>query len=131
MNKNFKKRDTIIKNNCLKIDSDYKFGIKRFRCLSLNGLEQLIDNQFIELDEQHNSAPTIKELYEIGKKFAQAGYKLQYSGYVVSINRDDYRTSIDEINSDFDNITNDELLKIINNLSKNADEVSNERIWWD
>ena len=131
MNKDFEKRDKIIQDNCLKIDTEYLGGIRRFDCLSLSGLEQLIENQFIDLEEQQNSAPTIRKLYEIGKKFANLGYELKYSGYVVSIDRSDYRTSIDEINGDFDNISDNELLGIIDNLSYTADEVLNDRIWWD
>jgi len=124
-------RDEIISKYSNKFEDIYLGGIKRFSKLSLDGLKILIEEGYVDIDDRQNYSPTIDKLVELGKKFQQNDLKLLYSGYAVSIDRDDYRVSIDTIYGDFENITDEELKQEIENLSKTADEVSNDRIWWD
>lgn len=131
LNKDVIKRDEIISKYSSKFEDIYLGGIKRFSKLSLDGLKILIEEGYVDIDDRQNYSPTIDKLVELGKKFQQNDMKLLYSGYAVSVDRDDYRVSIDAIYGDFENITDLELKQEIENLSKTADEVSNDRIWWD
>ena len=62
LNKDVKKRDEIIFGNYDR--KSYVGGVRRFEGLSLEKLKQLVDLKFIDLEEYHNSSPTVREFIE-------------------------------------------------------------------
>ena len=91
-NKDIKKRDTIIfgeYNPRL-----YGGGIRCFYDLSINQLKELIENNFIDLKECHNDAPPVSVFYNFMQKYPN----YIASGYVVSIDREDYGTNLVGLN---------------------------------
>ena len=46
----------------------YMGGVRHFKNLSLDKLKQLIECDFIDLDERQNCAPSVKEIYDFMKK---------------------------------------------------------------
>jgi len=126
MNKDVNKRDQILFEENFD-ESKYSGGIRYFENLILNKLELLLKEDFIDKDESQNSSPTTKEFLEIIKK--EPG--LTCHGYAVSIERDDYRVSIEGIEGQLNDI------KLIEELN-DADEftIMNKDpltiyCWWD
>ena len=89
MNKNYQLRDKIIFGENIPKYID----ICHFNNLNLKQLEQLINYNFIELDEYQNNSPTTQEIYDFMKKYPD----YIAHGYVVTINRNDYRTTLEGI----------------------------------
>jgi len=85
-------------------------GTQNFKWLSLEKLNKLIKNNFVNLEERQNpEAPTIREFWELLKKYPNEPVILH--GYIVSPKRDDYRISIEGLggvsnNEDFLNDLN-------------------------
>ena len=71
----------------------YTGGIRRFENLNLEKLKKLVDLKFVDVEEYQNDSPTIREFIKFMEKYPD------YSamGYVVSIERSDYRFSLDGI----------------------------------
>ena len=91
LNKDINKRDEIIFG---KYEPElYTGGIRRFDGLNIEQLEQLIEENFINVNEEHNNCPSVKEIFEFMKKYPD--YTVM--GYTVSIRREDYRVSLDGI----------------------------------
>ena len=88
-NKDYKLRDKM-----LNIDESTECGgTWRFEGCTAETLESLIDLGFADPDEYQNSAPTIGEILE----FLKENPNYTAHGYVVSIDRDDYRTSVEGV----------------------------------
>ena len=91
LNKDINKRDEIIFG---KYEPElYTGGIRRFDGLNIEQLEQLIEENFIYVNEEHNNCPSVKEIFEFMKKYPD----YTAMGYTVSIRREDYRVSLDGI----------------------------------
>ena len=91
LNRDYKKRDEII-FGAYEPDK-YSGDIRRFQRLDLNKMEELVANNFVDLDDTQNLAPTAGTFYSFLKK-----YPFYYvGGYVVSPDRYDYRVSFDEL----------------------------------
>lgn len=126
MNRNHILRDTIIFGKDIPSYSD----ICHFNGLSLDQLKQLIDSEFIELDECQNDSPTTQEIYDFMKKYPD----YTAHGYVVTINRKDYRTTLEgvEKRSGFDS---KQECNEFHKLFKSADELivdeDNIYCWYD
>lgn len=126
MNRNHILRDTIIFGKDIPSYSD----ICHFNGLNLDQLKQLIDSEFIELDECQNDSPTTQEIYDFMKKYPD----YTAHGYVVTINRKDYRTTLEgvEKRSGFDS---KQECNEFHKLFRNADELiideDNIYCWYD
>lgn len=94
MNKNVDLRDQILFGTDF-IENDYisHGGIKRFSKLSVNGLQALIDNSFIDVNDCQNLAPTVQEFLDFARKYDD----YMFHGYAVAPYREDYRVSIEGI----------------------------------
>lgn len=91
LNKNVKLRDEIIFG---KYEPEkYMGGIRRFENLNLEKLQQLAILNFINLEEHQNYSPAVWEFIKFMKKYPE--YTVM--GYTVSIERSDYRVSLDGI----------------------------------
>jgi len=125
MNRNYILRDTIIFGKDIPSYTD----ICHFNKLSLDQLEQLIDLEFIELDECQNDSPNTQEIYNFIKKYPN----YTAHGYVVTINRKDYRTTLEGVEKDteFNSVQEQ---KDFYKLFGNADELNvdnNVYCWYD
>lgn len=114
MNKNYALRDTIIFGLNVPTYND----ICHFTNLSLWRLEKLINLQFIELNECQNDSPNTEEIFNFIKKYPD----YTTHGYVVTINRFDYRTTLEgvEKNSGFNSLQEE---KDFYKLFSHADEL--------
>jgi len=125
LNINQELRDKIIfKENLPK----YMGGIAHFEHLGIWDLEELIKNNFIDLEDSQNNSPTAKEFYEFIKN---NGFTGDFHGYVVDKSRSDYRVTIEgiEVNSE---IEIDTLIQF-SNLFRDADEficIANHLYCW-
>lgn len=73
-------------------ENDYKDGaIKNFRFLSFDKLKKLVEEKFADPDEVVNESPTIAEYIS----FMKSHQNFTAHGYCVGTNRDDYRVSIE------------------------------------
>ena len=89
-------RDAIIFGDDNKIQ-DYRYGgIARFKNLTLNQIEKLIELDLLNLDECHNASPSIREIIDFVRKHPE----FKVDGYTVSPDRSDCRTSFDTIKAD-------------------------------
>ena len=84
LNLNWQERDKIlgIENDSTirPRNSNYHGGCANYRGLTVEGLKELIDKDFIREDEYQNSAPTVKEFYEFMKQhsnFTAHGYSVE------------------------------------------------------
>lgn len=127
LNKNQDLRDQIIFKDK---SPNYMGGVAGFKRLCIWELEELIKNNFIDLDDSQNDSPTAKEFYEFVKN---NGFSGDFHGYVVEKNRSDYRVTIEgiKINSE---IEKDTLIQFAN-LCRHADEFictsNNLYCWYD
>jgi len=98
-------RDDALRQSIIGITAVYGGGICHFENLTLTMLNKLIENRFVDLDDKQNyNAPTIREYWELLKKYPDEPITLH--GYIVSPERDDYRISIEGLkgesrNTDF------------------------------
>ena len=93
LNKDFKKRDSILNIKSNWSDHDRMGGIRSFEMINLETLKKLRDNNFLYLEDQQNDSPSIEEFISTLEKYPSA----TVSGYAVSPYRPDYRISIDSI----------------------------------
>ena len=61
--------------------------------LTLAALEELVARNFIDLEEQQNDAPTVREILEFMRKHPT----FTAHGYAIDKSRDDYRVSIEGV----------------------------------
>jgi len=91
MNKDQKKRNLI-----LGFDSpDYPGGIEPFRHISLDTLEELVKENFINLEDRFNDSPSAEEFLEFMRKYPH----VTAHGYAIDISRPDYGISIEGLES--------------------------------
>ena len=67
--------------------------IKYFSKLNVKELQYLLDNGFADPDECQNSAPSVGEIYEFMKAYPE----FTAHGYAVSLERDDYRITLEGV----------------------------------
>lgn len=104
------------------------YDVRYFDQLDAETLEKLIDLGFADPKESQNEAPCIGEFLDWMRK--NPDYKAH--GYVVSIDRDDYRVSIEGVDGC---AKSPEALKSFVNMFHNADEFDvqddYQRAWYD
>ena len=89
-------KDDALRQSIMGIKAVYGGGIYHFDKFTLTMLNSLIENGFVNLDDRQNyNAPTIREFWELIKKYPKEPITL--GGYIVEPERDDYRISIDEL----------------------------------
>ena len=90
-NRDVKARDELIFGKY--DESKYIGGCRNFSGLTIEKMEQLIADKYLDPSERQNKSPTVAEFLKFMKKYE--GYHAL--GYVVSVRREDYRTSIEGI----------------------------------
>lgn len=127
LNRDYEKRDKII-FGAYEPDKYYG-GIRRFQRLDFGKMEELVANNFVDLDDAQNLAPTAGVFYSFLKK-----YPFYYvGGYAVSPNRDDYRVSFDELErgTHVSNLAGPEEDLDFASFAENADEKGAYACWFD
>jgi len=121
LNKNWKRR-----NEILELPETDNFH--NFKNVTIEQLTKLKDENFLNLEDRHNSAPSIEEFIDLLSIYDGS---VTFMGYAVNSTRDDYRVSIDgfKINVDFG------MLKYIlvnfscySSIDINGNDVT---LWWD
>ena len=130
LNKDWKKRDKHIFGN---VSTNYHQhgGCRSFEALTLEQLQYLIDNNFIDLEDCQNSAPSVEEMFE----FMKAHSDFVAHGYVVSPDRDDYRVSLEGLRYRGKKKVSVKLVAEFVSFCQGADalEVDEKQLfcWWD
>jgi hypothetical protein len=125
LNRDSKTRDQIIFGQDV---TNTSYNIKNFENLSLSKLKELFNKNFIADGDYQNDSPTAKEFLD----FLKENPKFTVNGYVVSIKRDDYRTTITGVNHDKTPLSNEELINF-SNMFHDADEFDIQKgyAWYD
>lgn len=90
-NRDVEKRDKLIFGEYA--PEKYMGGTRQFEGASVELMRQLLDLGYMDPEETQNDSPTAQEFVEYAEKWG--GYV--FDGYVVSINRQDYRVDITAI----------------------------------
>ena len=124
-NKDVKKRDEIIFGEY--DEEQYMGGVRDFERMDVDTLKMMVEMKYADPKEQQNNSPTIAEFIEFMEE--NEGYTV--GGYVVSIHRNDYRVSIESIDSDEPFGTFEQLEKFCK-FARWADEFDTRGYaWWD
>ena len=116
LNKNVQQRDEIIFGKYE--PSSYMGGICRFEKLNLATLKQLVEHNFLCLDERQNCCPSVEEILHFMEKYPD----YTTHGYAVSIERRDYRVSLEGVEKNSSASSKQEKSDFIK-LFKYADEI--------
>jgi hypothetical protein len=136
LNPDFKKRNKIIFND----DEHGEDKFYPFYDLKITQLTQLLEENFIELEENQNSSPNTKDFLDFATKiiakYPELLNRLSFLGYAVEKYRKDYRTTIDGCIIDIDNYSvPHKVISLFTSKFKHADEFRvNEkhlRCWFD
>ena len=71
----------------------YLSGVRRFKDMDYQTLKWMVDNRFADPEEYQNNSPTIAEFLAFLKEHTN----FRAIGYVVSLDRADYRLSVEGI----------------------------------
>tara|TARA_Y100001949_G_scaffold134836_1_gene116354 strand:- start:301 stop:714 length:414 start_codon:yes stop_codon:yes gene_type:complete len=126
-NKDYKKRDQLLG---IQTDwTDQSGGLEYVEAISIDQLEKLLIERFIDPNEYQNESPTTRKFYEFMNSFPVA----TAHGYAISPERDDYRVTIEGLYVNESDVTS-ELKKKFRELCKDADEYYDQGelySWWD
>jgi len=129
MNKNHIRRNEILSDcwdtSYVHKSVDFDEDIRVFRHLTLEKLQVLIDEDFIELDEAQNDGPRVFDFLSFLRSYPTA----KCCGYAVGHKRPDYRVTINGIVIP-DNAS-PELIRAFRKEFRNADEFTGFFAWWD
>lgn len=123
-------------NNDYKTRNKIIFGVEEpeggdcinFEDLNLDQLNQLIDQDFIDMEECQNLSPTTEDFFEFMKKYPGT----TAHGHAVSHTRDDYRVTLEGLS--YSGKVTTEMLKDFIHLCRLADEFDiDDKLysWWD
>lgn len=128
-NKDWETRDKLIFGETDK--SKYMGGCRSFSGLDYRTLCALLEEKFIDPQEAQNNSPTTEEIMSFMKAYPD----FTAHGYVVSIDRDDYRITIEGVDGRDYAHSNapKELLRDFFDLFRYADEfdIRNLYCWYD
>ena len=116
MNRKYKVRDTIVFGGYE--PKEYIGGIRNFNDLDVDRLQQLLEQKFIKPHERQNYCPSTLQMLEFMKQYP--GYVA--NGYVVSIERKDYRITLTGLSKDKPASSEQEITDF-NQLFGDADEL--------
>ena len=85
--------DDNLRQKIMGINANYRGGTAQYTKMTLSVLNELIDNNFVNLDEKQNNAPTVGEFRDFLLKHKDK--EIYLHGYMVSPNREDYRISVE------------------------------------
>lgn len=119
-------RDIIIDENS-SMEHCYLGGVKHFSDLNAETLRRLVTEKFANPEDRQNNSPELGEFLEFGESHEGC----LFHGYVVSIDRGDYRVTIDSVSIPAQYSDDIDRLE----WKKTADDVSERsgyiELWWD
>ena len=126
-NKDWETRDKLIFGKADK--SRYMGGCRRFSGVNYRTLCTLLEEKFIDPQEAQNNSPTTEEIMSFMKEYPD----FTAHGYVVSIDRDDYRVTIEGVDGSNYASPSMELLTDFINLFRYADDFDIHSLccWYD
>ena len=131
-NRDSRTRDTIIFGKPIDWDNDLG-GAYYFDELTVEQLEQLVNQQFADPAERQNFSPTLGEFLAFAQTQKSKGFEFRFEGYVISPKREDYRVSIDGLQ--FQGDCSYQVITDFHAIAYNADELDIDpnflRAWWD
>jgi hypothetical protein len=95
-NRDDQRRDTLLRtaqDSSVPGSMTYSGGVADFYIIDVSTVAQLIGDGYLDPYDQQNEAPTAWQIF----RFMCLHPTVYASGYVVSILRDDYRTTLDDI----------------------------------
>jgi hypothetical protein len=124
----WKERDTIIFGE--PVDwTTVKGSCPRFEGVGLDKLKELVDKDFVDLEDAQNCAPTYGEIVEFIKQYPE----ITAHGYIVSPNRADYRVTLEGV--EYSGAISQELRKDFIDMFRKADDFICDReklfCWYD
>ncbi len=128
LNDNVERRDEILFGTAYSADRYRLGGACHFNRLGIDRLRTLVDEEFIDLDECQNYSPSTGDFLE----FMTIHPEFTAHGYAISPDRDDYRVTIEGIESDRE-IEDYAVLEEFVDLCRFADEfcINPPYAWWD
>lgn len=93
---------------------------------TLEQVQQLADEGFLDMDEAQHDSPTIRELLEWAKP--RAPWNIDFEVYVIANSREDRRISIEGIQIGSSSPAHQ--VEFMEQFA-GADELSRNRAWWD
>lgn len=125
--------------------SYYVGGIRRFNKLSLEQLQQLVKEDFIDTEDYFNGCPTVGEFLKFvngikqyvaeNPDYTSDDFDIYFIGYAVDISRDDYRVTIEGVEYSSRYKVDREIMIKFMDFAKSADELdvtdTKGRAWWD
>ena len=126
MNKDIEKRDKILFGSYN--PDDYMGGIKRFDNVTVETLNKLIDEEFLDGDGTQNYSPTVDKFIEFMEEYPN----WTAFGYAVSNHRGDYRITVTGIERNEGMTQIDKELEDFVDLARHAEEFDIKGYcWWD
>lgn len=107
----------------------YSGGIERFDHLTLDRLELLVAENFIDLEGSQNCSPTAGEFLDFMRVYPM----VMAHGYAVSNERSDYRVTLEGLQCPAAKVTEELRLAFVD-LCRCADDISFRGAlyaWWD
>lgn len=103
--------------------------ILRFEDVTVQQLNELVDENLIDLDDTQNNSPTFGEIIKFMNKYPE----FYAHGYVVSESRSDARVSLEGVQLISQRDLEQEIIDDFHNLFRNADEFDEEDlyVWYD
>ena len=127
-NRDVKRRDGILKEF---FDKGNAYG--RFRGLTTEVMQQLIDEKFLDPEDNQNGSPTAGDFLDFMKEYPF----VKAHGYAIGIDRIDYRITIERLEADLpeDKDTKIEFIIDFVNRFHHADSLTltenSAYAWWD
>lgn len=116
-NKDVKTRDVIIFGEYA--PEKYMGGTRQFENMSYEKAKVLLELGYIDPDDAQNNSPTAEDMLKYAEEWG--GYT--FDGYVVSIDRCDYRVTLTTISKTaFSAIIDEDEVKAFTKMFRNADE---------
>lgn len=102
-------------------------GVRHFSELTAEELKELVDKDFIDLEECQNCSPTTQDFME----FLEEHPEFTAHGYAVSPERSDYRITLEGIKSEVE--PDMDILEAFIEFCRFADDFSIHPLyaWWD
>lgn len=126
MNKDIKKRDKILFGSYN--PDDYMGGIKHFDNVTVETLNKLIDEEFLDGDGTQNYSPTVDKFIEFMEEYPN----WTAFGYAVSNHRGDYRITVTGIERNEGMTQINKELEDFVDLARDASEFDVKGYcWWD
>ena len=123
--------DDTLRQNIMGIKARYEVGgLEKFSGMTLETLNKLAENNFVDLAHSFNNCPTVNYFKNFMEKYPNEG--LTAHGYLISPEREDYHVSIEGLEA---KSTNDDFISDFIRTFSNADELDSEcgkqRCWYD